>query len=89
MDYNNAVSEVSKELNLLSKVVDKVFKAYWRFIRETIQKLPLKDGLTEEQFQQLRTNFNIPSLGKLSCTYDRASKVKKRYKYIKDLREKT
>ena len=89
MDYNNAVSEISKELNLPSKVVDKVFKAYWRFIRETIQKLPLKDNLSEEQFQQLRTNFNIPSLGKLSCTYDRASKVKKRYKYIKDLREKT
>ena len=89
MDYNNAVSEISKELNLPPKVVDRVFKAYWRFIRETIQKLPLKDDLSEEQFQQLRTNFNIPSLGKLSCTYDRASKVKKRYKYIKDLREKT
>lgn len=89
MDYNSAVTQISKELNLPSGVVDKAFKSYWRFIRDTIQKLPLKDDMSEEEFQQLRTNFNIPSLGKLSCTYDRVKRVKQRYNYIKNLREKT
>jgi len=36
----------------------------------------------------LKTNFNIPSLGKLSCTYDRMSRVKEKFKYIKKFRER-
>lgn len=88
MNYNNLVTKISKELNLPYRIVDKVYKSYWRFIRDTIQKLPLKDNISEAEFQRLRTNFNIPSLGKLSCTYDRAKGVRERYKYIKNLREK-
>ena len=89
MNYNNLVTQVSEELNLPSRVVDKVYKSYWKFIRSTIQELPLKEELNEEEFQKLHTNFNIPSLGKLSCTYDRVKRVKERYKYIRNLREKT
>lgn len=89
MNYNDAVTQVSKELNLPSRVVDKAYKSYWKFIRDTIQELPLKEDIPEEEFQQLRTNFNIPSLGKLSCTYDRVKRVKERYKFIRNLREKT
>ena len=89
MDYKDLITQISKELGLPYKVVDKVYKSYWRFIRDTIQNLPLKENLTEEDFQKLRTNFNIPSLGKLSCTYDRVKGVKERYKYIRNLREKT
>ena len=88
MDYKDLITQISKELSLPYKVVDKVYKSYWRFIRDTIQNLPLKENLTEEDFQKLRTNFNIPSLGTLSCTYDRVKGVKERYKYIRNLREK-
>ena len=89
MDYNDLVTQVSKELNLPFRVVDRAYKSYWKSIRNTIQELPLKEDMTEEEFQQLRTNFNIPSLGKLSCTYDRVKRVKERYRFIKNLREKT
>ena len=27
--------------------------------------------MTEEEFESLKTNFNLPSLGKLNCTYER------------------
>ena len=89
MDYNSLVTQVSKELNLPFRVVDKVYRSYWRSIRDTIQGLPLKDDISEEEFQKLRTKCNIPSLGKLSCTYDRIKRVKERYRYIRNLREKT
>ena len=89
MDYNSLVTQVSKELNLPFRVVDKVYRSYWRSIRDTIQGLPLKDDISEEEFQKLRTNFNIPSRGKLSCTYDRVKRIKERYRYIRNLREKT
>lgn len=88
MRYNDAVTQVSEELNLPAKVVDRAYRSFWKFIRDTIQELPLKEDISEEEFQQLRTNFNIPSLGKLSCTYDRVRRVKERYKFIRNLREK-
>ena len=87
MTYNEIVNKVSKELNLPKTVVDKSYKSFWIFIRNTIKQLPLKDNLNEEEFAKLKTNFNIPSLGKLTCTFDRMEGVKKRYKYIKKLKE--
>lgn len=89
MTYIEIITIISKELNLPIEVVDKVYKSYWQYIKNTIQDLPLKENLTEEQFSELRTNFNIPSLGKLTCTYNRMQKVKKRFEYIKNLRKST
>ena len=77
------ISELARELNLPPEVVTKTYKAYWLFIRETIQGLPLKDDLEEEEFSRLRTNFNIPKLGKLTCTYKRYIGVKKKQQHIK------
>lgn len=87
MKYIDLVSVVSKELNIPIKVVDRAYKSYWEFIKTTIQALPLKEDLNEDEFSKLRTNFNIPSLGKLVCTYDRMVGVKKRFNYIKKIRE--
>lgn len=42
--------------------------------------------MTEEEFLKLRTNFNIPSLGKLCCNFDRYKGVKKKFEYIKKLK---
>ena len=88
MSYPDIVGKVSRELNLPREVVDKTYKAYWSFIKDHIQSLPLKENLNEEDFAKLRTNFNIPSLGKLNCTYDRMLGMKKRLKFIKQIREK-
>lgn len=88
MNYNEIVVRVSQETGLPGKVVDKVFKAYWSFIRTSIQALPLKEFLSEEEFSKLKTNFNIPSLGKLSCTYEDYLRQKKRHEHITAFRKK-
>ena len=87
MNYPDIIGKVSQEMGLPPEVVDTAYKSYWKFIKQTIQSLPLKDDISEEEFAKLRTNFNIPSLGKLTCTFDRMMGVKKRFKYIKRLRE--
>ena len=87
MNYPDIIGKVSQEMGLPPEVVDTAYKSYWKFIKQTIQSLPLKDNISEEDFTKLRTNFNIPSLGKLTCTFDRVVGVKKRFKYIKRLRE--
>nr|DAR32435.1 MAG TPA: transcription factor [Bacteriophage sp.] len=88
MTYSEIVNKVSDDTGIPRYIVARTYKAYWRFIYESIKELPLKNDITEEEFSKLKTNFNIPSLGKLSCTYNRMIGVKKRFKYIKELREK-
>ena len=86
MKYSDFVDIVSKELDIPAEIVKTAYKSYWIFIRQTIQELPLKEEINEEDFSKLRTNFNIPSLGKLSCTYDKVERVKKRFNIINKIR---
>lgn len=88
MIYDQIVQNVANELQLPVDLVRKTYRAYWQFVRDTIEQLPLKEDLDEVSFGNLRVNFNIPSLGKLCCTKDRYLGVKKRFKYINKLREK-
>jgi hypothetical protein len=85
---NSIYKKVSDELNIPLDVVIFAYKSYWKFIKETIQNLPLKEDLSEEEFAKLKTNFNIVSLGKLSCDYDRYVKLKLREKYKNDKSKK-
>lgn len=89
MQYSEIIAKVSEDLNLPEDVVDRTYKAFWYFIKDTIQKLPLKKELDKNSFDELRTSFNIPSLGKLSCTYDRMQRIKKRFEYIRNLKKNT
>lgn len=84
----NLYKEVAEELNIPVEVVEVAYKTYWKFIRKTIQELPLKEDLSEEEFAKLKTNFNIVSLGKLACTYDRFLKKKEQLKYIEYAKNK-
>lgn len=86
MTYSDIVDKVAQELNLPEELVDKAYKAYWTSIRSSISSLPLKENLTEEQFSQLKTNYNIPSLGKLSCTFARYTGMRKRLSLIKRIK---
>lgn len=88
MTYEQILNKVADELELSISLVRNTYKAYWQFIRETIQELPLKEDITEEEFLKLNTNFNIPSLGKLTCTIDKYRGVKKRFEYIQNIRNK-
>jgi len=77
MTYDDMVSEVSNSTGLSKTFVNKVYRAYWRAVREYIKALPLKDDLSEEEFLKVRPNVNIPSIGKLYVSLDRYKKLKK------------
>jgi len=81
------IKGVSQELNLPEEVVLVAYRSYWEFIRKTIEVLPLKDDITEEDFNKLKTNFNIPSIGKLYVTWDKVQSTKKRRIYLQQIRE--
>ena len=88
MRYNEILSKVSEETGLPIDIINKTYKAYWDFIKQTIQGMPLKEeNIKEDEFLKLRTSFNVPSLGKLCVTWDRLMRCKNRFRIIKRLRE--
>ena len=88
MKYSDIICKVSEELNLSGELVEHTYKAYWNFIRATIEELPLKTELTQLEYRNLRTNINIPSLGKLNCTYNRYIGIRNRFNIINKIRQK-
>lgn len=88
MKYNDIICRVSEELNLPGELIEKVYKAYWNFIRVTIEELPLKTELTQLEYENLRTSINIPSLGKLNCTYNRYIGIRNRFNIINKIIQK-
>lgn len=88
MTYNDIIVKVSDELDLPKKFVDKVYRSYWRAIREHITSLPLKEDLTDEEFMRLQPNVNIPSLGKLYVTLDKYRAMREGFKLRNNLKEK-
>lgn len=85
--FQEVIEKVSIEKGLPKEVVLVAYRSYWEFIKKTIQELNLKEDITEEEFNQLRTNFNIPSIGKLYITWDKLINVKKRRLYLQKIKE--
>lgn len=75
---------VAERLGISPSDVEKIYKSFWYFVKDGIESLPLKDDITEAEFDSLRVSFNIPSLGKLYCDKDRYFKMKSNYNRIKN-----
>lgn len=86
-NYERIVTEVAESLGLPKKLVDRAYRSYWRVVREHISSLPLKDDLTDEEFNQLQPNVNIPSIGKLYVTIGKYRWLKDKFEQIKQYRE--
>jgi len=88
MMYERVIAKVADTVGLDKDLVNKVYRAYWKAVKEHIEELPLKEDLSEEDFNKLRPNVNIPSLGKLYVTYDRYKRIKKQNLIINEFKEK-
>lgn len=86
MTLKEIISQVSESLGLPEKIVDRTYRAYWKAIREHMSSLPLKEDLTDEEFQKLQPNVNIPSIGKFHVTLDRYHRMKKQHAIFEELK---
>ena len=89
MNHNEIFTQISLKLDIPLEVTKEAYNSYWRFIKQTIQQLPLKESISQEEFDSLRTNFNIPSIGKLNLTWDRYNRINKHFNRIKELKDNT
>lgn len=82
-NYQQIIQQVAKEVNLPEDVVNNAYKGFWLYIKNSIESLPIKQDISDEEFDSLKTSFNIPSLGKLFCTRDKFKNLKKSLNYKK------
>lgn len=73
------IRKIASELNLSEKLVERTYMAYWRVIREHMASMPFKSTLTDEEFNALQPNVNIPSIGKFYVTLDRYRAINDSY----------
>ena len=47
LKMKNLYNKVANEMNIPVEVIELAYKTYWKFIKKTIQELPLKEDLSE------------------------------------------
>jgi hypothetical protein len=71
------IHSIGLEFNLQDDIVKKIVQAQFKFTRETISNLDVKDNMTEEEFKELKTNFIYTHIGKLYTNFMVYEKIKK------------
>jgi hypothetical protein len=62
-----------------------LYNCFWRFIKDKIEGFDFRGGLSIEDIRGMKTDFNLPSLGKLAVRYYKYKKVKENgYKNSKE-----
>lgn len=83
---NDLIHSIGLSNNLLDSEVRKILESQFRFAYEVIIGLSLT-GLTEDEINNLRTNFYFKYLGKLYTGYDALVRQKNREDYLNRLKE--
>lgn len=72
------IEEIAEKYNLPIEVVKKIVSSPYEFIRIKTRELEFKDNMTKEEFDSMKTNFNIPCLFKMHASYYAYSEIQKK-----------
>lgn len=77
MSYKSVIQKVSQDLGLPEDYVNKVYRSYWRALKEYIISVPIKETPLEE-LSKYYMSFNVPSLGKFYFNKDMIAAIKRK-----------
>lgn len=80
---NWGTEQIARKIGIKKDLVELIYKSYWKFIKDTIHEIDL-EKMSEEDFKENTTNFNIPYIGKLYTNYEKIQKYNRKVKYFKD-----
>jgi|TARA_R110000744_G_scaffold377322_1_gene492205 hypothetical protein len=63
------IEKISEEMSMPKEVVIKAIESQYEFIRKKTKELHFDPNLTREEFDAMKTNFNIPCIGKLYASF--------------------
>ena len=61
--------EAAEKHNLTEKQIENIYNSWGLFIRRKIIELDFNGIQTDKEFKELKTNFNIPHIGKLYTNF--------------------
>ena len=70
--------EMSEKYGLSIETIYSIISSPYDFIAKTTRTMEFEDGLTREEFLKLKTNFNIPSIGKLYASHYLYNEIQKK-----------
>jgi hypothetical protein len=77
---NIKAKELAEKYNLDIEIIKKIISSPYEFIQKKTRQLNFKDGLTREEFDKIKTNFNIPGIGKLYASFYLYNEIQKKKK---------
>lgn len=79
--------------NISPQVVKNIYESMFRFIQNRVREVDNLDTKTEEEFKELRLNFNVPLLGKFYINHASIQRLKNKkqyyYEHIKNKEDQT
>jgi len=72
--------ELAQKYGLDVADVEIMVKEPYEFIREKTKELTFEDDLTKEKFNKMKTNFNLPAIGKLYASHYLYNKIQENKK---------
>ena len=75
---NIKAKELAEKYDLSIDVIKKIIASPYDLIQKKTKELNFKDGLTREEFDKMKKNFNIPGLGKLYASHFLYCEIQKR-----------
>ena len=72
------IEQIAKKHGLTVDEVKEIVATPTKFIQEKSKKIVFEDGLTREEFDKKKKNFNIPAIGKLYASYFLYNEIQKK-----------
>jgi hypothetical protein len=70
--------ELAEKYNIDLDLMKKIIASPYEFIQKKTRELDLEDGLTKEEFSKIKTDFNIPALGKVFASHYMYNEIQKK-----------
>lgn len=74
---SSAITKVAHKLNIPVEQAEAIYKSYWKYIKFQIEALDFSN-VDEQKLASMRTNFNIPYIGKLYTNIEKINLINKR-----------
>lgn len=87
--FNEFAKELSKKYGYPDTVIKRIWYNMFEFIIEEVNDMPNLDKVTLEEFNKLKTGFNIKSIGKLDVEYKSIINIKNSIIVKDELRRRT